>query len=901
MSSFNDYTLVKEALARQLKKIVDIEIDPKSEPKRNPFGSNWIRQRDLGRTALPVWGRVVDALAYANEYKVQLENSQTIWCTLGSLSGFQPAGARSLNTLPMGTGVYCLVHPQHFRGTIIATDPDYIADPRNHRSDYITQTSRCGPNVDAMHGEAYNLRMCGGAGNFSAGRPVDGLPVGEWGAITETGLMIFLDSFMASVRADEETGLFVFYRDQLTRLAGHNLQLRSMLREIEEWDDENEVVGVNGVSLYLKEALGAFSISVGAEPTIHKSYALEQTHYTFPEYANTEPLHDDQQPFRRFLRFDGYLGQGFHEVLCAPHVGALSSDINRYSVPRNFIGLYQQHLSAHGGWLLNSAKRLLLKKTPQIAVPKHTIRPEDINGDTATNYKAAGYHGEAGGDDHIIFDGPDRNNAEVASNPQNMIAASQILDLGAFAGNWETYHPFYYHKKDWYIPELCQTLPIQVPSFCQLRNTQLLPAPTPVNRPIDHRYAELDGVDYYPNESVFAMLEDGGIVLGDGYGAEIKITAGQIFMSAPGDIWIQPGKNLNCWAGWDAAFRAYNSFDISAAKKDVRVKAERNMLLLSGNADCGGTLIENKSTKVGYKLTNGGVPLVGEDMVINGVIINSLYNHTVVSAQKIVMTAHDASNSGKEGEGNIVLNAKESKIRLYTKYLERFLGLAAFDFFTTAETTTSANEYWSDNTLFNTPMYVKGAVNIKDTLNVQGWIRVIGGHIATTLAPVFGFQVPILDGANLTNSQNGMNLGAARADNLKTIGTQEYFKTGLDKAAEAKVVAFNYRIAAQYRVFPSNWILFENRWQQTARLGGIATSAWSEPSVTYMGVVTYPYPGLESWTGSGGAMAWRESDPELFNVATGCPVNRGTAYENATYDTIQSSALEGVYPIIMSQ
>jgi len=58
--------------------------------------------------------------------------------------------------------------------------------------------------------------------------------------VAETGLMLHMDPWWAHLRVDEETGLYLFYHDQLTRLAGHNMQIRSMLGEREELDDQNE-------------------------------------------------------------------------------------------------------------------------------------------------------------------------------------------------------------------------------------------------------------------------------------------------------------------------------------------------------------------------------------------------------------------------------------------------------------------------------------------------------------------------------------------------------------------------------------------------------------------------------------------------------------------------------------
>src|SRR4029077_4362102 len=94
-------------------------------------------------------------------------------------------------------------------------------------SDMLAQGGNIGLKIDEVHNFPFTLNNKGGIIDWSAGGLYDDLPVGADGAITDTGLLNFIDSTMICLRVDEQTGLFLFYADQLTRLTGHNLELVS--------------------------------------------------------------------------------------------------------------------------------------------------------------------------------------------------------------------------------------------------------------------------------------------------------------------------------------------------------------------------------------------------------------------------------------------------------------------------------------------------------------------------------------------------------------------------------------------------------------------------------------------------------------------------------------------------
>jgi hypothetical protein len=160
-----------------------------------------------------------------------------------------------------------------------------------------------------------------------------------------------------------------------------------------------------------------------------------------------------------------------------------------------------------------------------------------------------------------------------------------VRELQAFLCDWKGLHPFYYHVGDFFTPrqdELSYAETLQAkPDFSPLKNKQWLDRPQPKRLKVDHRYAS----DYYETTAGIYALPDGGIVIQDGYGSEIRMTGGSIFLTCPGDVWRMPGRSCIDWAGDDHIIKANNSVDITSSNKDVRVKAEHNLEMLAANSD----------------------------------------------------------------------------------------------------------------------------------------------------------------------------------------------------------------------------------------------------------------------------------------------------------------------------
>lgn len=568
---------------------------------RDSYGALSSQRTALEREPFLCLGRVGDSIPYTHFYKTRLyRQGGIIPCCMATQTSLELMGAKQINNLVPETQVVVMWAPHMPFGIILGVVPDFTLSPQDALGDRIVQGSRVGLNIDSFQNYAFNLVMGGGIIDWSSGRPNDQVDSGEWGATTETGLMFFLDPFMMMMRVDEETGVFGFYDDQMLRVAGHNLHISSSGYERTDDDDEWEFNIIEEcVPGYLWEGRGAYE----RPRVVHRVNTTEDVQVNIPWYSELEPFDDHQQPIRRYRKFMGYLGQGYKRTLfLLPEPGSPDRDeeipnLQKITDLTRFPGVAEEQWGLDGFISQRSAKGIVLSKRMLIPEPKRIRLEEDTSGDTSTNYKQDGVFGS--GAAHKVGD-----ITYPSCVPTNLLQAAAFFDLYAHVFNWRGLHPFHYHEKDFYMPQeddywFAAQMVRGNPPFADCRSPSLgMLAPMPLMFTVDERYGQ---IMYFPNNSYIALLDDGGIVIGDGYGAEERMVAGNIMRTAPNDIYDLPGKNYACWAGRDFVARANWNAHLVANNCNVFIKAENKTLIMGGNDKCGGVLIESKSPKTQFE------------------------------------------------------------------------------------------------------------------------------------------------------------------------------------------------------------------------------------------------------------------------------------------------------------
>jgi hypothetical protein len=842
-------------------------------PVGDPTSSGSLASRNLAAHSVILFGRVVDGIAYAHCYRVAFEGGHPhMPCVLAAQSSFLPVGTRSINTLVMGSQVWVILHPQLTYGVIIAVEPPWSTDPSLGLSDSIHGASRSGLRVDTAHSAILGLTGGAGAADWSAGRPLDSTLLGEWGAIAESGMKITLDSAMAQIGADEATGVTVFYHDQLTRVAGYNLQVQSAGSQEEHLDDGGRILIYRGQSAYAREGLGALKDATDPLRTL----TAQQSQIDQPWYGSVEPVHDDQIPFHRVVELGGFAGQGGRRLVMLPPEP--DSGLYRASGSEPISAVAEEQWTLPGIFMLRASKGIHIRK--QLAIPglRRSGRPEDRNDKLPEDKKVV---------------------ADIAASDDTRPQLQQTAGLGdvqAYAFNFEGQAPLL-GRKDWKVTEESKTTPAanqRAITFGALGSSQYLKRPEPIKATVDTRYGK---VSYYPNESGQSFLDDGGVVLYDGYGAAIVMSGGSVSISAPGDIWVKAGRNINNWAGADMIVRAKNGVDISTTVHDVRIKAEGHVQVLAGNGKNGAIMLESRAP-ADFRYSGK----VGEDVKAGGIHFKAKGGPIVAWSQDIYLRTGDPEQ-GVGGKITLDAGRGEGQIDSYSRDFTRYLAGSATEHFGTEGAISATNTADAAISVIGGQLQVGGYTRI---LNVSGGITVLGGHIFTETADAYQRQVPTLDGRSLAQLASGVDQGKGQEQKLidggkktwKANFTEGRYAAGAEgDLATIKAAGFSFRTETQYRT-DKDWAIYEDRWQQLARLGsGAGTPAtWTEKAVQAGSTATYPYPGEKPWKSDKKLM---RQDLNLVDSATGTARDRdASGYDKPKFKDPDAVTCDGNYTVI---
>lgn len=833
-------------------------------------------------------GRIVDSTAIANGYRVQLEKMRTPIIAV-AVSGTSHAilGASEINTFSPGARVLVAVHDKVATGFILGGVPDINDIGYRAFHDYITQASR--KRVDDCHKKYIKMQLSAQFPDWSCWRPWDATTASEWGAVSTTGLKVTVDDFLVQLAVNEFCGVFGFYHDALLRVAGYNMQTWTAGHERDGYMDQGEYNDSQLYAPYPWEAMGVFSPQDIINSYMPKNYQCPTAQ---PYFAHWENKRDCQQSFHRTHHYFGYVGQGHKNMVQAPPAskppvwsyepGATNgpgsvyeSEIqDKFSLGKDcamgpektelyvnkppILGL-DDNAALDGRLFVESAKGIIIAKRLAIPVPRRKKRPEAGDGDDAEkNYKAASKFGV--GPEHPIT-----GDIETTAEDKHLQRVTGVLDHHAYFFNYSGLHVFHWHDKDYYTFEQTELEPQRfnqiVPPFAILKGKTYLPHPVEKIMPIDHRY-DKKPQKFYETESFINLLEDGAVVIGDGYGAEIRMAAGSLFLSAPGDVWMKPGRNAQIWAGRDIIGRAVKNIDLSSTERSVRVKAEKDVLIFAGNESSdrlGGVLIESRAKAPVYDFEK-----CGEEILFGGIVLRAPKAEVIGLANRIYMRTGGGGSEIQPGPITLDCGRGESELITKSKNIYQFVGDggAIYQFFRnqTDNDTVKSNYFSKDFTLLIGPLGCDGTMLVDGIDNgasfvARGHIISSEGHIITEEAARGSLFVWPCDG----KCQKQVNKAVEQ--------TRKYIEEVLPKAGEKiddeylkalwyapkrpgnarvmDIMEFTFRTTPQYS--SDDFKMWEDRWQHLARMCG-KPDVWKErPVPSKVCSESWPFPGKEKF------------------------------------------------------
>jgi hypothetical protein len=809
-----------------------------SRPASDPLNSAADRTPP---TATLLYGVVHQVFPYLGYYTVMPFGGGPAYpCRMARDSSTSPLTGRSLGGPQPLDRVWFVVSRLGNYGTIVSIDPSFISDRDPFIHEYLSQVSPTAPAADKLL--MSHLAAKHHLSDYSNGGLMDATGL-EKGYMFPTGVGYFADPWMAGLRADENCGIWAFFYDQLLRIHGHNLQIRSPGYEHEVLNDGGEILDIEGFSPYVWEGMGAFAGRIGEFQSVN---AMQKD---TPYVGAAEPIDNHQIPFRRLTNYRGYLGQGFRTILTIPPEDATGPF--KSGGEQKTPAVFQEHLSLAGDYVMASARGAMFYHVPLLPAPVPQKRAEDKGGNDGNMSAQDKISGGPGGD-----------------NPTGAASGQAFFDDLAFRLGWSAQHPFHYRNKDWYTPA-----PNTMPAAIQVGKDQ---EPTSSTRVIDHRHS----AEFAPTVSGYGLRPDGTFVVTGNGGEEMIIGNGRIILRAP-EILLESGGDLIQFAGRDHVTRAYRSVESVAATGDQRIKAERQMELLGGNSGSGGVLIESRSASVEMDFSD-----TGTDAVFGGVIIKS-----TGSIAQIGSELYQRSQSG-----NIILDAAKGKADFIVNAASahRFLSGQAVDQFNES----SSNTFGENGALITGGIQTKGELVVSGGGTFRDSILVTSGHIATSNAKQLDGKVSVLSQQGLVAARSvveraevSLETANENEDDYREDTLESQYESGrIGNDTVLEEMGFSFRSTEQCQT--EGFTLFESAWAMYARLAGLSSSTWTEPIVRTAGEDTYPFPGKDAWTSD---ESFVSRDPTLFQFPGGHMVAPGASYENAKYAAPQKKSLDGHY------
>jgi len=818
------------------------QLSPAKDPQNQIVGTD----RSLNNTSRVLIGCIVDTVAVGGLYKINLERGKQmvigVACTGTSLGIY---GAKQLATYLPGTLVQCVSQDSGGYVYILGAVP-----PRNIDRRYAQQTVLHGATrsrVDDAHKKPF--RLSDDLVSATAGRIFDSAGGGESGWISETGVRVFIDSFMASIGLDEMSSLSFFYQDMFTKFAAYNYQHWTSVSETEAFNNQDEAHHWNGYATYPWENLGLTARADISTVQTPKTWQIDK-----PWLGKVDLLNPQTMPWHRYREWFGYLGQGSKRTLVAlpigfsdmgdkGTVGQTSQESGERAQPMLYgKGSVQPGLADHfttlGGHVgIQSTKAISITKRGVISTPTRLNKPDASLGDRPADYKFSGLLGD--GPEHKITGDIATDATTVRS--QKLAGAS---DMRAYLYNYANLQPFLYHRKDYSVPEESAAAyaggkSAEVANVAELASAQAIDTEKyKKTLNIDHRYGEQK---FYTLEGGIDFLDDGSVLIHDGCGGEIRMSGGNIDISCPGDISLRSGRGTHVLAGRDFTARARNELELSATLGDIRLKAEKSFYALAGNGGTGGIMLESLGSGAEYDFTENGTA--------------AAFSGIIVKCPDSQFVAHAGSSYLRTTSGPLILDAAKGRQPVLT-YASQCVNYVAQDqswYFGTAGDTVSGPSAYIAKDSAGLPgrLTVVGGIDLAGDLRGTGNV-IICGYGASGSGGLWGSLGDATDSvrnelqtaATAVSKTRPKKQGQQAYDTF--IGERLYQENQAGNDDTMKLVTFSFRTDEQYNT--DGYLTYEARWQQLARLAGQSTRKWQESAVYTEAGATYPYPGTNAFT-----------------------------------------------------
>jgi hypothetical protein len=713
--------------------------------------------------------------------------------------------------------------------------------------------------------------------DFSYGRPIDVLPC-EWARINALNGGFFLNDFLAFIKASEMAKIECFLFDNTVKLSWEKLVSQNAGFDERIFYDRFGMSRIRGLASTLSEGLGG----LGSNPGLTDSTSSEAG----KKASRVWQVSDEQRGYFSSNTLEGSLVDGSYEFLTIP------PDQDLYTEDKDVIapGLLSEEKRLDGTYKLKAAKEVSLEKTVYIVSPK-----ELADSDTADNSEEKSFEREPWGKNHppiedvSIFGRQALDEYEEHENTKNAFAG-----LRSKSKYWEVKGT----KQEVYDAFNAATGAEFKPEFEIKALTETDPHYTePARKATVTPFANAEGVradevEVFDVSSAIKQLEDGSIVIQGGHGEEIRMYKGNIYLSCPGDIVEQPGRDKVTFAPRHNIQKACKGNLELTSNNSAILGAAGNLQLVAAASGQRGTLVIENKSKVDINTetfdpegdlynnigSNGGIILKSASMLA------MLSNHNYIgysgenygsSITQInsgsVLTNTEYHITNIESGGTYSINhLGGGALTLGSGIFEALAQTCSFGCstaeFTAGSLDTVVTNYLGENAVLNintgdANLLCKGQGIFKGVRAISGAID----GLVTTSGSV-GKDPTGPGAAAYANVPTDTGDGAASASSLQGVFT--IFASAAESSlVNLKKISTVLPSTSAYAV--DNFYMPLNTWQAILEGG----QAWTEMKVPNDSGDSMPFPGKTIWEGGKGLKAYEEGEVAEKSLKTEYIIN----------------------------
>ncbi len=631
-------------------------------------------------------------------------------------------------------------------------------------------------------------------------RPNDYMP-GEFSMVNDYGISLNMMQLFASLKATDLAQVQFHLIDNLVKLISYNFEHHTSMGTTSVTNTGNALDLESTFTHILNEALGKPCIdSLNKEPAFEKTNKVsvdDKDDYYELKDGNAAAV-------ERLKVFIGALGDFIHLYITKPsehkqgNINKLYSEATpEGSQEKPDVGLADIHFATDGGLHVRSVKEIFIEKTNVIRVPQRINSSRQIEGSTEV---------QSTNKPEFTFDDQVKFNSEDPS-----MYFLQLRDYLAHNFEEVSVINFLSRKKEIVMGDISESKP---------------------------EYGKTIYVDPYTKSKYVRrtagiyFMENGGVVIRDGFNSAIVMENGNIMLQPSLDLIVQPLRNFIGKIGAFFNLHAKEDLDMASTKGAMRIKSDKMQYFYSKNS---GILFHTD----GVGITDIAKKDRETNNVIDGIVFKSktgiYFNATVELVFKMFKNAKVFFDVP-----NFYLKAKN----LLT--------------YTTADTT-----FVSDNS---------ANVISKNSLSClsKGDASFVGENtaIAKNKKTYFSNATEVIDGHNhgfeVKGTGDNSGVDAVVSSSQAAIDGSN---TGSFKAESSfDKIVFSYLKEQDYKFIPQSDLIPQTLAQQALlKTSEIELESWDFAEDKVDGEGQFPYPGHEQWYVSSNLQNVDVDNKQIFN------------------------------------